>query len=255
MHRELSGKTAVITGGAGGIGRFLCEGFAAAGANVVITDSVDAPEAIRLVEAKGAKPLFVKADLANAKDIAALAERVAAARGACDILIQCAAYQPHMALEDVPFADWRKTMSVNVDGFFHLLQAFLPQMKAKGWGRVISLTSATIYDGTPLHSEYVASKAATIGLSRVLAKEYGKFGVTVNAVAPGLTRTVNSEAAVRTMLAAGEPDYFAMLRDLQCIPRTLEPYDIVDPVLFLASDRARAITGQSILVDGGWHHL
>lgn len=255
MSQELAGKTTVITGAAGGIGRFLCEGFAAAGATVVATDAVDAPETIRLVEATGAKAFFVKADLANAKEIASLADRVAREHGGCDILIQCAAYQPHMAFEEVSLADWRKTMSINVDGFFHLLQALLPHMKAKGWGRVIALTSATFYDGTPLHSEYVTSKAATVGLSRVLAKEYGKFGITVNTVAPGLTRTINSEEAVRTMLAAGQPDYFALLRDLQCIPRTLEPYDIVDPVLFLASDRARAITGQSILVDGGWHHL
>jgi NAD(P)-dependent dehydrogenase (short-subunit alcohol dehydrogenase family) len=255
MSQALLGKTAVITGGSGGIGRYLCEGFAAEGAAVVITDMTDAPEAMALVEAKGGTPLFVKADLAKAEDIGELARRVEAERGGCDILIHCAAYQPHMAFEDVPFADWQKTMAVNVDGLFHLLQAFLPHMKAKQWGRVVSLTSATYYDATPLHSEYVTSKAASIGLIRIIAKEYGKFGITANTLAPGLTRTPNSEDAVRIMLAAGEPDYYEMLRGLQSIPRTLEPYDIVDPVVFLATDKARAITGQSILADGGWHRV
>jgi NAD(P)-dependent dehydrogenase (short-subunit alcohol dehydrogenase family) len=251
----LKGRTAVVTGGAGGIGRYICQGLATAGAAVVVADIGDASSALTLVTETGGRALALECDIADPKAVHALAAETRRAFKNCDILIHCAAYQPHRQFDQVQFSEWRKTLAVNLDALFLLSQAFLPGMKANGWGRIISLTSATFYDATVHHTEYVASKAGIMGLTRILAREMGKYGITANAIAPGLVRTPNSEAAVQFMLDAGEPNYFELQNSQQCIPYTLEPRDIVDPVVFLASDQARAITGQSILVDNGWKYL
>jgi NAD(P)-dependent dehydrogenase (short-subunit alcohol dehydrogenase family) len=255
MAGTLEGKCAVVTGGAGGIGRYLCEGLAAEGARVVIADISDPAAALSMVESAGGQAIFISTDLADQASIKALVEQTETELGGCDILVHCAAYQPHLPFDQIPFADWRKTMGINVDSLFHLAQAFLPGMKAKQWGRVISFTSTTFYDATPHHAEYVTSKAAIIGLSRILAKEYGRYGITVNCLAPGLVRTINSEEAVRLLIDAGLPDFYDVIRQQQCIPRTLEPADMVGPLLFLASEASRAVTGQSLLADGGWQHV
>ena len=251
----LDGKCAIVTGGAGGIGRYLCQGLAREGASVIIADIGGSSKALALVEAAGAKGLAVDCNIADPDSVAGLAAKAEEAFGGCDILVHCAAYQPHIPFDQVPYEDWRKTMTVNVDSLFLLGQALLPGMKAKGWGRVVSLTSTTFYDATVHHSEYVASKAAIIGLSRILAKEYGPHGITVNCLAPGLVRTENSEEAVRILLDAGLPDFFEANRNQQCIPRTLEPDDMVGPPIFLCSDASRAVAGQSLLADAGWEHV
>lgn len=255
MKKLVEGKVAIVTGGAGGIGRYLCEGLAREGAKVTIADIGDAAEAVALVKAAGGEALTVSCDLADADAIAAMTRQSEERFGPCDILVHCAAFQPHAPFEEIEFDRWRKTQSINVDSLFHLGKALLPAMKAKGWGRIISLTSTTFYDATPHHGEYVTSKAALIGFSRILAKEYGPHGITVNCLAPGLVRTINSADAVRLLLEAGLPDFYEVIRGQQCLPRTLEPSDMVGPMLFLASDMAKAVTGQSLLADGGWQHV
>lgn len=251
-EQVLKGRAAVITGGAGGIGRYICQGVASAGAAVVVADICDASAALALVAGVGGRGLAIECDISDPKAVSALSVETRRAFERCDILIHCAAYQPHRQFDQVQFSEWRKTLTVNLDALFLLCQAFVPGMKANAWGRIISLTSATFYDATVHHTEYVASKAGIIGLTRILARELGKHGITANAIAPGLVRTPTSEAAVQFMLDAGEPDYFELQKSQQCIPQTLEPRDIVDPVIFLASNQSRAITGQSILVDNGW---
>lgn len=253
--KPLLGKTAIVTGGSGGIGRYLCEGLAAEGAAVVIADVGDPGVALSLIENVGGKGFAVDCNLGDETAINAMISETERRFGTCDILVHCAAHQPQMPFENIEVASWHQTISVNLDSLFHLSKAVIPGMKAKKWGRIVALTSATFYDGTPFVSQYVASKAGAIGLVRVLAKEMGRYGINVNALAPGLVRTANSEATVKRMKEIGEPDYYELQKEQQCIPRTLVPKDIVGPLLFLVSDRADAITGQSILVDGGWHHI
>jgi len=255
MYQELRGKTAIVTGGAGGIGRHLCQALALQGVRIVIADIIDASAALQLVQEAGGEAIAVECDLADKQSITAMVARGEEAYGTCDILVHCAAYQPHTPFAEVAWESWHKTQTVNIDALFHLAKALLPGMKAKGWGRIVNFTTTTFYDATPHHSEYVTSKAAIIGLSRILAKEYGPYGITVNCLAPGLVRTVNSEDAVRTLLAAGLPDFYEVIKAQQCVPRTLVPEDMVGPMLFLVSNASRAVTGQSLLVDGGWKHV
>jgi NAD(P)-dependent dehydrogenase (short-subunit alcohol dehydrogenase family) len=255
MGLMLEGKTAIVTGGAGGIGRYLCEGLAREGAKVVIADIIDATDAIEMTRKAGGEVLSVECDLSNEASIKAMVKATEDRFGGCDVLVHCAAYQPHTPFAEVGFESWRRTQSVNVDSLYHMGQAILPGMKERGWGRVINFTSTTFYDATPHHSEYVTSKAALIGFTRILAKEYGPYGITVNCLAPGLVRTHTSADAVKILLEAGFPDYYEIIKGQQCIPRTLVPEDMVGPTLFLASDASRAVTGQCLLADGGWQHV
>jgi NAD(P)-dependent dehydrogenase (short-subunit alcohol dehydrogenase family) len=255
MYEELSGKTAVVTGGAGGIGRYVCEALAKEGVRVIIVDNCDASDALSLIEKAGGEGRLVLCDLESANSIGETTAMLLDDIKRCDILVHCAAFQAHDLFEDVTYEHWRKTLAINLDSLFLLCKAFLPGMKAAGWGRIISITSATIYGAPPRLSEYVTSKSGIMGLSRILAREAGAHAITVNCVAPGLIATQKSREMVTTMTAAGERDYLALIAEEQCLPRSLVPADIVGPILFLASNQSAAITGQTLLADGGWRNI
>jgi len=255
MYDELRGKTAVVTGGAGGIGRYVCEALAREGVNVVIVDNGDSTEALALIAAVGGRGQALSCDLESAQSIGEVTQRIGAEIGGCDILVHCAAFQADGMFEDVTYEHWKKTLTINLDSFFLLSQAFLPDMKKAGWGRIIAITSATIYGAPARLSEYVTSKSGVMGLSRILAREVGSFAITVNCVAPGLIETPKARAMVTAMTAAGQRDYLEVIAQEQCLPRTLVPADIVGPILFLASNQSAAITGQTILADGGWRNI
>jgi 3-oxoacyl-[acyl-carrier protein] reductase/(S)-1-phenylethanol dehydrogenase len=255
MYDELRGKIAVVTGGAGGIGRFVCEALSKEGVHVVIVDNGDSTDALALIDAAGGKGQALFCDLESPQSIGEIAEKIKVELGGCDILLHVAALQSHNLFEDVTFEHWKKTLAVNLDSLFLLCQAFLPGMKKAGWGRIISITSATIYGAPPRLSEYVTSKSGIMGLSRILAREAGPFDITVNCIAPGLIATQKSREMVTTMTAAGERDYLALIVEEQCISRSLIPADIVGPILFLASNQSAGITGQTLLVDAGWRNL
>jgi NAD(P)-dependent dehydrogenase (short-subunit alcohol dehydrogenase family) len=127
-------------------------------------------------------------------------------------------------------------------------------MKKNGWGRIVAFASTQVNEGTPEHVDYVASKAGIIGASRVLAKELGRYGITVNTLSPGLTKTEASSRSNDRMMALGHPNYFDMGIARQSLKRTLVPQDLVGPLLFLVSDEAAAISGQTMIVDGGGVH-
>ena len=198
---------------------------------------------------------FEHCDLSKGEEITGAVARATSAFGTADILVHAAAHQPAYPFEEMPFSGWRTTFAVNVDSFFHLAKAVLPAMKKQQWGRILSFTSTTFNEGTAEHLDYVASKAALIGATRVLAKEVGKFGITANTLSPGLTKTTMSASHVDEMVKLGHPNYFELYIQQQSLKRSLVPKDIVGPVIFLVSEEAAAISGQTLIVDGGKEHV
>lgn len=153
--------------------------------------------------------------------------------------------------DDITFEDWRRVMSINLDSQFLMIKAFWPGMRERRWGRIVNQASDTFALNLTGFSHYISSKGGIIGLTRALASEFGEHGVTVNAIAPGLTRTPGT--AGRNVKPGGPEnvDEFAIAASHQSIKRGMVPGDLVGTLSFLASDDAALVTGQTIYVDGG----
>ena len=218
-------RTAVVTGGAGGIGGAIVTGLTEAGHDVAILD----------------RSGEFAVDLADPDAVHEVAERL----GARDVLVHAAAAFDRAALEDLDLATWRRVQSVNVESALWLCQALTPAMRERGFGRIVFITSNTVW--RPPAADflaYVASKATLVGIARALAKPLGASGITVNCVAPGITRTPFTESNL-------PPAAFEEVLARQALPRSLMPDDVAGLVAFLASDAAAAITGQALCADGG----
>lgn len=222
-------RVAAVTGGAGAIGGAIAAGLRAAGHEVAICDL------------NGDPPV----NLAERSEVQAAAAALLERHGRCDVLVHAAAAFDRASLFDLDQHTWRRVQAVNVESALWLVQAVAPGMAERGFGRIVFVVSDTVWDppaGDLL--AYVASKAALIGVARTLARSLGRDGITVNCVAPGLTPT---PAAV----AGTPPETFAAVRARQAIGRDLAPGDIAAAVIFLVSDAAGAITGQTLCADGG----
>jgi NAD(P)-dependent dehydrogenase (short-subunit alcohol dehydrogenase family) len=246
--KGLKGKTAIVTGGANGIGRAFCERLAEEGVNVVIADIGDGAATAALVAKHDVKVRAIKCDMSKGDSIVAMGAEVDRDFGGADILVHCAGIYPAQLFDDMTFEDWKRVLTINLDSVFHLAKAVLPRMKEKGWGRIISISSTTFHSGIAYNSHYTASKAGLIGFTRGLASEVGANGITVNTIAPGLVKT-------DTTASGPQSQWFDALAQQQAIKRTEEPADLVGPMAFLASDDAAFITGQTLLVDGGWRFV
>lgn len=241
-----SQRVAVVTGAALGIGREYARRLSADGARVVIADIVDPGETEELIRSEGGDPLSVHCDMAVPADIANLKAEVEKIGGA-DILVHNAGIYPMREFDEVTLEEWRKVMAVNLDALFLLTQAFLPGMRAKGWGRIVGISSGTFHmgAGAPVGLHYVSSKAGVIGFVRSLAADVGKDGITVNAIAPGLVHSHGTDEAHKDL------DLFEFLAEAQAIKRNGQPEDIAAALAFIVSDEAGFMTGQTLLVDGG----
>jgi NAD(P)-dependent dehydrogenase (short-subunit alcohol dehydrogenase family) len=246
---ELSGKVAVVTGAAIGIGRAIAEDLAAAGARVVIADMRGAEDAAKSVNADGGEALGVTADVTSPEALADLATATAEAFGGADILVNNAGifagleFQP---FTQIPLEQWHRVMDVNVLGCFLSARALVPQMRQRGGGRIVNIGSTSQFKGTAGLVHYSASKGAVTGLTRALARELGPDDIQVNQVAPGFTISdgVTDHLENFSTMRSNAPGARVLRRDMT-------PPDVVGAVHFLVGPGAAFVTGQTIVVDGG----
>jgi len=244
-------KIAVVTGAARGIGQALCRQFARDGVSVVGIDLGDLGETGDIVTASGGEWLACNGDVSEPDAVSAIAQSVLAQFGHCDILINCAGIWPPKAFEDLDYAEWKRILAVNLDSQFLMSKAFVPSMKDSGWGRIVNFTSGSILNSAPNFAAYKASKMGAIGLTRAMSADLGKYGITVNAVSPAFTPTPG-------LYEHGGPKMAAVVEQavhMTAIKRVSTPEDVVGLVMFLSSDGAAFITGQTILADGGRSYL
>lgn len=245
---DFSGKTILYTGAAGGLGLPTTLRFLEAGARVVAVDH-DATKVAALRKAAAAhheRLVVAPLDLADLpvleRELTALSREL----GGLDVVINNAAIYPSRPFEEFTVEDHQAVQRVNVDAAVACVRVALPHMRARGWGRIVNVASITFYGGLPLLAPYVASKGALIGLTRAWAREFGRYGVTVNAISPG---------AFPTDAEKIHPDpegYSRFVLDHQAVKRRGHPGDVANALMFLASDESGFITGQTLNVDGGW---
>jgi 3-oxoacyl-[acyl-carrier protein] reductase/(S)-1-phenylethanol dehydrogenase len=243
MSGRLAGRVAVVTGAAHGIGRAYARRLAAEGASVAVVDIADGSGTVAEIEAAGSKGASFMTDVTSPAQVAAAAGNIEAALGAVDILVNNAGIYPNQPLAEMSIDDWRRMFAVNVESMFLTCQAFTPSMKARGWGRIVNMTSNSVGLVIPGFTHYIASKMAVIGLTRGLATELAESGITANAIGPSLVRTATTEA--------GPEIFFEVVPQMQAIKRVQVPDDLCGTLAFLVSDDAAFITGQTFYVDGG----
>jgi pyridoxal 4-dehydrogenase len=241
LRMKLEGRIAIVTGAGQGIGRAIAQKLSQEGATVVVADINEETARKTAADIDG---FAYQADVSSEEQVGALVDAVAERYGKIDVLVNDAAIVPFVSWEDLDFAQWRKIMSVNLDGVFLTCHAVYPHMKAAGYGRIVNIASNVIVAGTPNLAHYASAKGGVVGFTRSLATEVGAHGITVNAVAPGLT-------ASEGVLAGPHAEAFDFVVSLQAIPRRAMPADIAPAVAFLASEEAGWITGSMIVADGG----
>lgn len=245
---DLTGRTALVTGASRGIGRAACLGFARAGADVVVhyrEDRVNAEAVVERIRGLGRRAELVQADLTSPDAVRAMMEKVAAfvGEGGLHVLFNNAGIYPPGTLESLTAEEWDRVFAINTRAPFLVTQAALPLLEAAREARVITIGTVMAYRGAPGNLHYVASKAALVGFTRVLARELAPRGITVNCVVPSMVRTETAERDYGG-------DELLVIPD-QAIQRYQEPEDLVGLLVFLASPASAFTTGQTILADGG----
>lgn len=245
MNLDFSGKSVLVTGGGRGIGREIVETFAAAGANVAFTDiSEDLVKSVATdLEAQGVTTLAIQGDASKLESAVDTVDRVVAEWGSLDVLVNNVGITRDTMMIRMTEEDWDTVININLKSVFNFCKAVFRTMMKQRSGAIINMSSVVGVMGNAGQTNYSASKAGIIGLTKSLAKELGGRGVTVNAVAPGFVET---DMTAKLSDAARE----AMLSNVP-LGRPAYPADVAKAVLFLASDAASYITGQVLHVDGG----
>jgi NAD(P)-dependent dehydrogenase (short-subunit alcohol dehydrogenase family) len=243
---DLAGRSVFVTGGASGIGSAITEGFAAQRAKVAFLDLLDGSGlAEDLARRHGNRPLALQGDVTDLPGLQAALAQAAEAHGPITVLVNLAAYDDRHATLKVTPDYWRMMLARNLDHVFFASQAVIPGMQAEGDGRIVNFSSISYMLGLGDYPANTASKSAINALTRSLAREFGGDGIRANAIHPGWVLT---ERQRRLWAPPGAVEAFLKR---QCLPQELAPEDMVDPVLFLASDASRMMTGQALVVDGG----
>ncbi|WP_245882735.1 SDR family NAD(P)-dependent oxidoreductase [Yoonia sediminilitoris] len=249
MFGDMTGRRVLYTGAAGGLGRGTTLALLRAGAEVFSIDRDHGKNAELRAETSdflGVRLHLIEQDLADTDALRGTLRQIVA-EAPIDILINNAAVYPSKPFEDYSLEEQRQVQAVNVDAALICTAEVLPGMRAQSWGRILNITSITLTGGWENLSPYIQSKGALLGLTRAWAREFGKYGITVNAIAPGAFPTDAERIHP-------EPErYRQFVLDHQSVKRRGTPDDIAASILFLASDGASFITGQNIAVDGGWN--
>ena len=242
---DLTGHIACVTGASSGLGRQAALALAAAGARVIgVARRRDALESLR-TEAAG-EVASVVADVSDRARIGALADQVSTPFGAPDILVHAAGVNTRQAADDVTGEGWDQTLALNLSAPFFLSQALVPAMKAKNWGRIVNFASLQTTRAFPGGIAYGATKAGVAQLTRAMAEAWSPFGINANAIGPGFFPTELTQAVFEDVERA------ARNAAQTCIGRNGDLSDIDGPILFLCSDASRYVTGQVLMVDGGF---
>lgn len=244
---DLQGNVALVTGGAQGIGKSIVGLLADCGASVVVSDinRETAEKTVAELTAQGKKAMAVQANVARGEEVKAMVDSVVSQWGKIDILVNNAGITRDTLLLRMKDEDWDAVLSVNLKGTYHCMKAVLSSMSKQRRGRIINISSIVGVIGNAGQANYAASKAAVIGLTKTVAREYAGRGITVNAVAPGFIDT-----AMTAVLSAEVKEN--LMKQIP-LARLGSPSDIANAVVFLASDRAGYMTGQVLHVNGGMY--
>jgi len=246
MDLALQGRVALVTGGRSGIGAAVAEALAQEGCDVAIVDRVRDAMALGVVErvaAAGRRAIAIEADVRHFATADAAVREVTGTFGRLDIVVTCAGITADAVSWKMTEDQWDAVLDVNLKGSFAVARAAAPVLRANEWGRIVLIGSINGRRGKFGQANYAASKAGVVGLGKTLARELGRFGVTVNIVAPGMVAT--------PLIATLPSEAIGKAEEESVLGRIAEPRDIADAVTFLCSDRARHITGAVLPVDGG----
>jgi NAD(P)-dependent dehydrogenase (short-subunit alcohol dehydrogenase family) len=245
-RKDKAGKVALVTGAGRGIGNAFAKRLASDGAAVLVLDQ-DAPEglAAELMELGAPRAEYFKVDLSDEKALREFSAAALGTYGCIDILVNNAAVLNGAPFFDIALSEFRRIQAVNVEATFLLSQLLAAAMRDRGYGRIVNMASNTLGLVVSDLVAYMASKGAVVGLTRALANELGQYGITVNCIAPGLTRTPGTDTHQAI------PGLFDLVASSQAIKRPSTPNDLVGALSFLTSEDAAFLTGQTLIVDGG----
>lgn len=244
----LDNQIAIVTGGAGDLGRSYCLGLAREGAKVAVADLSDPSLVVSEITASGGTAIGVVVDVSDPDSVDRMTASTIEAFERIDLLVNNAAVFKTVTVgpfEDIQIEEWDRVMAVNVRGAWLCSRAVLPHMRDQGSGRILNISSNTVWKGVPGFLHYVTSKSALVGFSRALAREVGEYGITVNTIAP--------DYIPDQLLLDKYPGHNEAVIAQRSLGRTQTPDDMVGMVVFLAGPGAAFVTGQSFLVNGGSH--
>jgi 3-hydroxybutyrate dehydrogenase len=258
--RRLQGRNALVTGSTSGIGLGVAQALAAEGANIVLNGFGDPAEVewtrAGLAAAHGVEVAYSGADLSRAEGVREMMTLAADALGGVDILVNNAGIQHVAPIEDFPPAKWDAILAINLSSAFHAMQAALPGMRERGYGRIVNIASAHGLVASPFKSAYVAAKHGIVGLTKVGALETAQAGITCNAICPGYVWTPLVEKQIEDQAAAHGIPREQVIRDILLAAQPNKRFATVDEigalVVFLATEAGASITGTALPVDGGW---
>ena len=253
---RLKDKVIIVTGGAAGIGEEYCYGLAREAARIVVNDilpQTDVDAVVGVIEEDGGSAIGIRADITSEHETEEMVKKTVEKWGRIDGLINNACFQKAKPFDEYTVEEFDKMMAVNIKGIWLCIKAVYPVMKKQGKGKIVNIGSQTFFSGWWGLAPYVATKGAVVGLTRSLARDIGPEGIRVNCLCPGLTVTDGSLREVEASINPGHVNQWLDDHvDEQCIKHPGYPQDLVGPMIYLMSDDSDFMTGQTMLVDGGW---